>query len=294
MKTPLPIFSVLFLLGAACETVVDIDIPFDKQMLVINSLPNPDSVWNVQVTLSRHVLDNTTHLMLPPMGVVKIVDQETEQVVDQLTQVANEPKMYRGTTKPSLGKTYRVQVDIPGYDRAEAIGYVPIVTPIESVETEQAHSDGSTYTRIKITFTDPPGESFYSVSLASSYFYIINMKDTVWNEYPIYIERDDAGLEEQGISGPEVLIDDTFFDGKKHTISVRLNGGWGGQTPLGPNSRLVFSSLGASFYKYKVTTNLQNAARDNPFAQPVQVFSNVKNGVGIFDGLSSYSWTPPN
>ena len=36
------------------------------------------------------------------------------------------------------------------------------------------------------------------------------------------------------------------------------------------------------YYMYKKTFNVYQSVRGNPFAEPVQVFSNIENGYGIF------------
>ena len=40
------------------------------------------------------------------------------------------------------------------------------------------------------------------------------------------------------------------------------------------------------YYQYNYTRDLQASVENNPFAQPVQVFDNIENGLGIFAGYS--------
>ena len=42
------------------------------------------------------------------------------------------------------------------------------------------------------------------------------------------------------------------------------------------------SHLSENYYKFIKTRQLYNENDGNPFAEPVQIHSNVKNGVGIF------------
>ncbi len=43
-------------------------------------------------------------------------------------------------------------------------------------------------------------------------------------------------------------------------------------------------SVTESYYQYHTTSDLQDWNEGDPFAQPVQVFSNIPNGLGILMG----------
>lgn len=47
---------------------------------------------------------------------------------------------------------------------------------------------------------------------------------------------------------------------------------------------LKFFALSKSAFEFKTTYIKQQLNRENPFAQPVQVFNNIRNGLGIFAG----------
>ena len=47
---------------------------------------------------------------------------------------------------------------------------------------------------------------------------------------------------------------------------------------------LYLHNISKSYYYYRTSLELYENASRNPFAQPVQVFSNISNGFGIFAG----------
>jgi hypothetical protein len=47
-------------------------------------------------------------------------------------------------------------------------------------------------------------------------------------------------------------------------------------------------SLSEDYFKYKLSLEKYQETAGDPFAQPVQVYSNVENGFGIFGGYSVY------
>ena len=49
----------------ACETAVEIDVPRYPAQLTANALFNPDSVWQVELTENRYILDNAPFAAVP-------------------------------------------------------------------------------------------------------------------------------------------------------------------------------------------------------------------------------------
>ena len=47
---------------------------------------------------------------------------------------------------------------------------------------------------------------------------------------------------------------------------------------------LYLHNISKSYYYYRTSLELYQNASGNPFAQPVQVYSNIDNGFGIFAG----------
>ena len=46
-----------------------------------------------------------------------------------------------------------------------------------------------------------------------------------------------------------------------------------------------------SYYRYVLSYNAYQQAHGNPFSEPVQVYTNVTGGYGIFSGSSSTGYT---
>ena len=47
-------------------------------------------------------------------------------------------------------------------------------------------------------------------------------------------------------------------------------------------------TVSENYYKHYTSLALQKESKDRPFAEPVSVFSNIENGLGIFAGYSTY------
>lgn len=47
---------------------------------------------------------------------------------------------------------------------------------------------------------------------------------------------------------------------------------------------LQINKVSPAYYNYKETLAPQSSINNNPFAEPVSVYSNIRNGYGIFAG----------
>ena len=84
-----------------------------------------------------------------------------------------------------------------------------------------------------------------------------------------------------------LVFDDRLFDGRPYELVLRylaedLSGSWD-ERPL----LLIVSALTEEYFLYEQTRKLHKSVRENVFAEPVPVFTNVENGQGIFAGYTN-------
>lgn len=272
----------------ACETAVDIDVPLSERRLVINALNNPDSVWNVNVTLSRHVLDNNNAYEIPSTTSVTITDLSNNLMVEEL-KFSSDNFRHEGLFKPEVEKEYSLKVVTPKYGTVEAVGYIPAKVPIDKIEIATGNPSPNGMVSVKIHFKDPPSKkNFYRVAIIESgYFLIFRNKiiDTIRYNRPVYFEVDDPAMESNFNNGNELLVDDNLFNGDSHTFALKVNSYI--TQPGNPfPTKIILSTLSEAYYRYATTRNLQQFTSGDPFAQPVLVYNNIQNGLGIFGGYS--------
>ena len=277
--------------GAACTTVVDFDIPLDKPWVVVNSLFSPDSVWQVKVTYSKNILDIAPGSnFLSIRNAVVTIHDPGNLVIETLTGSSDKSNLYsyKGKTKPMPGQSYSVQVSIKDEHIRQSINKVPTYVPITSVEVDSSRVIDGGPIEMKINFKDPATEkNYYTLKIIEDAFYIFN-KDTVWYTQEIFYEvvKQSLSNDERGL---EKLVNDNLFNGKDYTFHVNLYNrrySFGSQI-FQQHVRVVLLSISEEYYRYFTTKSLQDYTNGDPFAQPVQVFTNVENGLGIFAGYSS-------
>jgi hypothetical protein len=93
----------------------------------------------------------------------------------------------------------------------------------------------------------------------------------------------DAAAEETAF-GSGALISDQYFDGQEHTVKVAYH--TYGIKRYMKVIHVELTSLTESAYLYKSSIEDYQGASGDPFSEPVLVYDNIENGLGIFAGFS--------
>jgi hypothetical protein len=275
---------ILIISLCGCELIVDVDIPVEKRAIVLNSFFNPDSTWKAKVSLNRHILDNDPYPIITNALVI-ISDGDTP--IDTL-----KPDLlgyYRSDNgRPQAGRNYTVKAVTSQYGEASSTSLCPqpVVASFSGLQ-KTLTSNGQPEYAVKIYFKDEPGLNFYQISAIGEYsFTNPNTGQGFLNRSDLYVWSDDDGIDDEEIPNNEgFFFPDALFDGQNFSVNVKMRPNmWGGSAKT--TFYIYFRSLSVDYYKYKVTSLLQNYTSGDPFAQPVKVFSNIENGSGIFGGYS--------
>jgi len=224
-------------------------------------------------------------------------------------------------TKAEVGKSYKLEVSHPDFETATCETSLP--TPIQilafdtsTVMINQQWGNYETF-QVKIKFIDTPAEKnyyrlVYSKFAGVSYNWSSSSKDSdsviyLTNELRgTYINSEDKLLnpsEEDandflfGSAGNYYnLFTDELIDGKEYELSFSVDlteNYYGGSVQTkrkkGEFMRLTISlqSITREAYLYMKSAHANNYYESDFFSEPVQVYTNIKNGMGIFAGTSS-------
>ncbi len=298
----------IFVLSAflfSCQKKLDIDIPDSEKHIVLNGIITTDSLIYVNVTKSKSVLSNEDVKMLDDAN-VKLFGNDL--FIENLTNIGN--GVFMSSLTPEIGVKYEVTAD---YENLQSVNSeITLKNPekIISIDTileinSYNYEDGYDYTdyrmKFKIKIKDKIDENNY-------YFISLMKKETIYNfdEQPpvmtgyndTYIhfdsndpifERNQGYFSLNGMYG--LVFSDELFNGQEYIININssilnenyYNSNYSSVTPL-----LVVSLLTVNqdIYRYITSFNLNQQSGDNPFSQPVQIFSNVEKGLGLFSGYT--------
>ena len=281
----------------SCETTEKIDdFPLRPSKLVLNCYFNPDSTWKFQVSKSLSVLDNAN---------LKLIDNATLLLFEEdifLDSILNpdEDGFYRFAMLPKPGKNYIIEVTSPDYqEKLSASDGLPVPVPI--TKTKVSIIDSSFYGDIyysygylsgnfEISLNDPGENINYYQFKVYSYDSVFNYIEEI-PEFEHLVKRsllvssDDPVLSSHNNYNNQLLFEDRMFNGKE--ISLRIN--FEDFNPRrGKKYYLELLSLSRAGYLYRKTIDEYEMARNDPFAEPVMIYSNIQNGFGIFSGYSSH------
>ncbi len=295
---------------------MDIDVPNPPPRLVANAFLQADSIVVVELTQSQLILTNTE--LKSVSGAVVTLLEETQLVAT--LEESETLGIYFSTFTPSVGKTYTLRVSKDGFESVEASAFIAPPVAIRSVELDTTvflntyvFSEDSLVTdrrvnikEVRLTLDDPGGErNYYEVSVYRNELLLqprfddegnYSGDDTVRFLRQQYLRSEDPVvantasdplLGESGFYGSTLSFNDDLFNGKSYTLrfipEVYVSSFEGSEGRL----YVILSTVSEGQYRYTRSVDLQYENDGNPFAEPVQVYSNVKNGFGIVAGSSA-------
>lgn len=310
------ILLTVFLLS--CERVIDSVGPTYMKKAVLTGLLQPDSLIRVQLTYSGRPNEQSAYEAIEN---AVVLFYENGQRMEQAKQV--KAGLYEINTKPTVGNTYRVIVDIPGYGRLEAEDVLPNLPKVVlrvsepksdnpngnpdftlSWKTERIQSTYwlSAYVRKErmtlgpgcppnVNGVLPPGCSFVNV-LDTEYNYIVS-NSLYPDRFDAYYDSFAGGYLYKGLLrfNPDNLLSS---DSIEFSFTLANQFPSKERRKTGEGLYYDFMIVGPNYDRYLKTSvqayqnRVRNAedALNNPFAEVTPVFSNVRNGLGVFGALS--------
>ncbi|HOZ30246.1 MAG TPA: DUF4249 domain-containing protein [Bacteroidales bacterium] len=300
------IIVLLIVLGISCEKTIEIDLDDAKIRLVVNAELNPDSTIKVNVTRSRHILDNA-EIEAVSDAVVKLFEDDV--FIGNLTYESR--GFYTINYKPIIGKKYKVEVTHDKYDDVYGLTEIPNPVGIHSIDTIKTFSEwGDEIYNFSININDPAGQkNYYMISMRNKYIYeywdpemivydtvqngdtiVVNItyggNVTVEDDQIVWFESDDMIIDAQVYNNNSVVFSDELFSGDQYSLKLNVY-----KYSFYGDTNLVYIdlfSISQEYYKYLVSFSKHQDASGDPFSEPVIVFTNIVEGIGIL-GSSAVS-----
>lgn len=285
------IISRSFLLGccillAGCEKMVEFDVEKVTPYVVVHSKPEADSSVQVRLAYSRFFLDNHA---FRPIGNAEVQLYANGQ---PLPRMSASDGCYRFDGSPKPGDSLTLQVRIPGYDLVEAGTSVPSLPDFEVLEA--LYDSISRSCRVKVRIHDPKGRNYYRIAfegweVEQQYgmgndtvpsFISFSSEDMVFTDATSLDYLLDGG--QTIVNGRFLSFSDALFDGKAYTMEFDLML-WSAASIADPSHpfHVRLSTLSRERYLYDRTLK-QSFEQDEFLSEPVQIYTNVKGGIGIF------------
>jgi hypothetical protein len=285
----------------ACGPMVtEVELPDESGKICVMAYPEADSMWRIGITKGQHILSSAQEFDDIRQAEVTIL--ENGEILAELNYQQPASGTHNGMFVNDqiieAGKTYQLQVKAPGFVEVNASCKLP--EPVAILKAEILSDEMEDYKLpIQIEFNDPPGEvNFYELVMLTTIirynpqtgdpYFLSHYNSFVLTQDPLYCQKTQPFdfLEPVPIPLP-VFFSDDGLDGQSIKIVGKIEAYSSPTNNMEEIERaIILRSVTREYFLNKQTKELQEATANDPFAQPVQVFSNISNGYGIFAGYS--------
>jgi hypothetical protein len=285
----------MFVSMSSCEDffsqTVEIDPPpYEKQLALHLNLTDRDTTVRLLVSRNYGILetvpDQRDYLITNAQGAL-YKDGQLWLNLAILSPDSNFMLVGELPEPFQQGSTYEFRVNHPDYPEASASQTMPGDFTVDSVRIKRNAGSGQfgdEFDFIEVFMKDTPGErNFYELALVSvnySVYYdpTTGLTDTFGvYEYPYYVEEYSDPNVAYGINYGG-LLSDQFFDGQEYKFQARVYS----SSSLNTLYRVYVRNVSEAYYKWSRSYQSKIDADDNPLVEPVSIFSNLTNGLGIF------------
>jgi Domain of unknown function (DUF4249) len=254
----------IFLLSiiTACESELSsIDIP-DENKLVVESYISPqDTILSVRVGNTNPVIGKVSKEF-------KVVSNASVKMGNgsKTVNLLYEKDGYYRISPNQLalikGQKYTLQVSTPDGRTVTSECTIPLTTIDAQKVIIDVQSINSGTKFISVKWNDlSNGQNYYAVSASFE-----TVKNGCRSDSPFYVR-------------------DKNRDGEQFSYNFNTDIGCGNGNP---NFIIVIANYDLNGYQYFSSVTDQNSVNGIPFTEPVQIFTNIKGGYGVFSGYNQF------
>lgn len=293
------LFIGLLTLITSCDIVIDLDLPEHTPVLVVNSVLSTDSSMTAYISHSKGAFDNSSISSINDARVMVYEDGTFVGEMDTtLWEYRYEYDAYGNSNlhdtlykyvldvEPKSATYYSYEITHPDFKNVSAEVLIPNDIQAELVEVTQIETEyeyDKKY-RIRLRFNDEAGATFYRLFMKSkSDYYSYHMGFETSD--PSIVA--DGGAQTDGMTywGSDALFDDRLFENEQKEIAIDI---WHWEES-GQQYVLNIASISREYYLYLKSLRAHESYADEiPIfsPEPVQVYTNINDGLGVLGGMA--------
>jgi len=258
---------------------VPVNLPPYNEKVVVNGLISDSDLTKIRVSKSISSLDTS---FIPSISLASVrLFEENGALYDVLSYNSFEGG-FIGTKVAQKNVDYTIKVN---YQGTELEGTTRItggtqVYNLNFVDSVAVDSSFFPIGEVSFTFNDLPGQdNFYRLNV--EYF------DNIKKEFQALDMSENLFLDAEGeLTDKGYIFDDNSFRGKPQTISVRVPFGFVDVQNGDYLFRVNLEALNSDYTSYEKSRRLYDESFGGFFTEPVELYSNIKRGLGIFGGVA--------
>jgi len=317
--TYIPALMVLMLAFVSCESIIEFKGEGVTPKIVIYSLLEPDSLVTVSVAVSHAVFDDRYEPEQITDAVVRLY--RDSEMLETLTYVPEEPlsddasanpysRYVSQVNKPQYGSSYKIEVEVPGFTTAYGEASLPDPVPIVGIDTAQVIIDWRDWVErrltVRVRFHDPAGQdNYYRVTAGSLIGFYIGSKELPYTPLqPVVVEEMDisyafyeepliAPKQDDDIFGMYLqntynLFTDELISGKEYELTMETHFSLPDTDYYEfAHASIRLHTITRDLYLYLQSYAAHTQTRDNFLSEPVMVYTNVTDGLGVVGAVST-------
>lgn len=302
------IIIICLFLFKGCDRETELEIPYSGDKMVIYSFLSTDQPIKVRLSKSRP-LDSGLVTYIKD-ATIKLYENNIhiEDLICNYDYVSPSNFMCKGGTE------YTLYIYHKKLGTSKASTEIPTPTPIKVVDTSSMNklytwrsldvhrgreeifllSGLRSVLEIKIEINDPPGEkNYYILDVDGPPFEAEIPEPGIYSipfSYDSEEEMIDGWIVNRNVS-PYVTwvysayFSDRFFNGKNFIFTIYVLK----EYVINSRIHIKLYTINEEYYNYIKSVQEWEENKDNPFSEPVIIYSNVVNGMGILGGASCYT-----
>jgi len=277
-----------------CNILVYDEFENYEPIPVMNALLQADSTFCVQLSMSANLTDSAPTFI----SNAQVIIESTDNTPDTL--IYAEKGWYVSSRIVKAGATYTCQANIPGYAALSAQTTVPMPTVIDSVlftdlalRGEEGEKISSVEFRIQNNLQAPKFWRLELIIKGVGMHYDYETEEFIESYYEndgdffIKPEQDSVFLYEPN---PLSIFSNNKMKKNTHWIKFYINENYNSFNSGKDTFMIVLNSIDESLYKYQKQYYIYQSSGSPAIGSSQQnynLYSNIKNGLGIFTGTST-------
>lgn len=290
----------LFFCG--CEKNVTVNVPAKTPKLIINAFGEWEGISNPYfqffgVGKSKGILDTNQRNIQPWQNEFYVRNATfflyaNGILIDTLTYDSARGYQQKRFLNTKISN-YAIKGSASGFLDIEATSAVPEYIPVKIASYQKnirKNVNGFFLDEVTVSINDPSnGKNFYVI------YFMRAFQSGGWSKIDCFYSKD-RDIDEIGEDfdpfdtepcWQSAILTDNNFNGtekliKFEILSNDMNTFTDPQTGTISHPKVILQHITEDNYKYIKSSRKYNDARDNPFAEPVNIYTNIKNGYGIF------------
>ncbi len=289
----LVIISVIFV---QCEKDIELELKKKGDNIVLYSFIYPDSVFKLHFSKSVDVLSKENYKYVEN-GIFKLYINNYYKGKYYFPEEKVSGQWGNFDFSPGDSIMLKTMDDTP--DTAIVITVIPETVLIEKVDTVSSKYQGTDgiindVLISNITFIDPPGISnFYQLVIIQERWEVIDGTETYYRKVvdyikddPVFYSRNQEGTLLEGLDF-HGLFNDELINGT-YDLQCLIPSSYYKLYWFDKKIKLTFYLYHHTedYYRYFRTKLISDYSNGIPIFEPVNIYSNVQNGIGLVSGLS--------